>query len=63
MRDPNRIAKILALLGAGWYKVPDYRLGQIFENLKKYSGKEDLFYLEDAEFEKLLINYFDLEED
>ena len=59
-RDPNRIYKILSLLETGWSKVPDLRLGQIFENIKRYSGKEDLFYTEDEDFEQLIKGYFDL---
>ena len=63
MRDPNRIPYIMSLIAQGWQKVPDWRIGQIFENLKRYSGKDDLFYMEDDEFIQLLINYFDLDED
>ena len=63
MRDPNRIPYIMSLIAQGWQKVPDRRIGQIFENLKRYSGKDDLFYMEDDEFIQLLINYFDLDED
>lgn len=60
MRDAYRIVNLLTLFATGWSKVPDMRFGQIIENLKKYSGKDDLFYLEDDEMEKLIINYFDL---
>ena len=60
MRDPNRIPKLLKLLEEGWSKVPDWRLGQLFENLKRASGKSDLFYLEDEDLEQLVIDYFDL---
>lgn len=62
MRDPDRIIRIIQLLEKGWKKNPDLRLGQIFENLKRYSGKKDLFYLEDEETERLIMDYFDLEE-
>ena len=62
MRDPNRISKVLGLLKTGWSKVPDLRLGQIFENIKRYSDKADLFYLEDEDFEQLIKDYFDLED-
>lgn len=60
MRDKYRIVNLLTLFATGWSKVPDMRFGQIIENLKKYSGKEDLFYLEDDEMERLIIDYFDL---
>lgn len=62
MRDPNRIHNLLNLLKTGWAKVPDLRLGQIFENIKRYSGKQDLFYVEDDELEQLIKDYFDLED-
>lgn len=62
MRDINRIPKVLSLLEAGWSKAPDLRLGQIFENIKRYSGKADLFYIEDEDFEQLIKDYFDLED-
>lgn len=62
MRDPNRIPQILSLLEKGWKQVPDWRFCQIFENIKRYSGKDDLFYMEDNEFIQLLTDYFDLDE-
>lgn len=62
MRSPDRIPHIMSLIAQGWQKVPDWRMGQIFENLKKYSGKDDLFYMEDDEFAQLVIDYFDLEQ-
>ena len=61
-RDPERIPKILSLLEKGWKKNPDLRLGQIFENLKRYMQKEDLFYIEDEVIINELVNYFDLNE-
>ena len=61
-RDPERIPKILALLEKGWKKNPDLRLGQIFENLKRYMQKENLFYIEDEVIINELVNYFDLNE-
>ena len=61
MRNSNRIPYIMSLIAQGWQKNPDLRIGQIFENLKSYSGKEDLFYIEDDEFIQLIIDYFDLD--
>ena len=58
MRDPNRIPEFLALLQECWEKVPDWRFCQLIENLKRFSGKSDLFYLEDNDFEKILKEYF-----
>jgi uncharacterized protein YihD (DUF1040 family) len=62
MRNPDRIPYIVSLIAQGWQKTPDLRIGQIFENLKRYSGKDDLFYMEDDEFVRLIIDYFDLDE-
>ena len=62
MRDPNRINEIIWLLQLGWHKVPDWRLGQLFENLKRYIGVDDLFYVEDDVLKKKIIEYFDLDE-
>lgn len=62
MRDPNRIYEIISLIQAGWQKVPDMRFGQIFENLKRYIGIDDLFYIEDDRLKEMIIDYFDLED-
>ena len=62
-RDPNRIYHIINLLQKAWKKNPDWRLGQLFENLKNYAEKDDLFYIEDGMMEELIIDYFDLDED
>ena len=62
MRNPDRIPYIISLIAQGWQKVPDLRIGQIFENLKIYAKKDDLFYMEDDEFIQLIIDYFDLDE-
>jgi hypothetical protein len=58
VRDPNRIPEFLALMQKCWEKVPDWRFGQLIENIKRFSGKPDLFYLEDDDFEKILKEYF-----
>jgi hypothetical protein len=58
VRDPNRIPEFLALLQKCWERVPDWRFGQLIENFKRFSGKPDLFYIEDDEFEKILKEYF-----
>lgn len=61
MRDENRIPKIMALIEEVWKKVPDWRFGQLIENLKRYIGVQDLFYIEDDKLEEYIKNYFDLE--
>lgn len=60
MRDPNRIPEVLAILQQGWEKVPDWRLGQLIENLKRYIGIDDLFYIEDDELIEKIVDCFDL---
>ena len=62
MRDLNRIPEVLVMLQQGWEKVPDWRLGQLIENLKRYIGVDDLFYIEDDKMIEYIINFFDLEE-
>ena len=62
MRNPNRIYEILNLLQRGWEKVPDLRFGQLIENLKRYINIDDLFYIEDDEMTKKIVDFFDLEE-
>ena len=57
MRDPKRIPYILKLLYEGWKKTPDIRFGQLIENLKKYTGKNDLFYVEDDDLENYIKDY------
>lgn len=62
MRDLNRIQKIMTLLQWGWQKVPDWRFGQLIENLKRYIGVDDLFYVEDDKMIEKIIDFFDLDE-
>jgi uncharacterized protein YihD (DUF1040 family) len=62
MRDPNRINTILTLLQQGWAKVPDWRFGQLIENIKRYIVVDDLFYVEDDKLIEKIIDFFDLEE-
>ena len=47
MRDPNRIAHLLVLLGRLWKRNPDLRFAQIIEILKSKLGTDDMFYVED----------------
>ena len=42
-----------------WIKLPDWRFGQLIENIKSFSEKEDLYYMEDDEFEKLIQDFYD----
>lgn len=58
MRDISRISRILELIEYYWLKVPDWRLGQLFENVKTFSGKEDLFFIEDDKLMELFEEFF-----
>lgn len=52
MRDPNRIGPICDRLKAAWSTVPDWRLGQLMENLRRWllsAGGQDMFFIEDEE--------------
>ena len=60
MRDPKRIPYMLDLLEEGWSQMPDIRFGQLIENLKRYTGKEDLFYIEDEQMVEYIKDYFDI---
>lgn len=48
-RSPRRIVRTLEIIEKYWLQVPDWRLGQLIENVKRFSGKEDLFYVEDQD--------------
>ena len=50
------------MLQQGWEKVPDWRFGQLVENLRIYIGIDDLFYIEDDKMIEYIIDFFDLEE-
>jgi uncharacterized protein YihD (DUF1040 family) len=54
MRDPNRIAHLLVLLGRYWKLNSDLRFAQIIEILKSKLGTDDMFYVEDDDLIKLL---------
>lgn len=62
MRDPKRIPQMLELIQQGWEKVPDWRFGQLIENLRRYSGVGDLFYVEDDDMVEIITVLFGLEE-
>lgn len=54
MRDQNRIPKIIDLLEKVWKEVPDWRLGQLIENIARDIGWNDAYYMEDDDLEKEL---------
>lgn len=51
MRDKNRINRIMAKFTLLWEEMPDMRFCQLVSNL---TNKDDIFYVEDTEFEKKL---------
>ena len=54
MRDPKRIDRICDLLKILWKQVPDWRLGQLISNVIE---RQDPFYIEEEDMEKLLECY------
>lgn len=69
MRDPNRIPRVMQKIQTVWLGTPDLRFWQLmailkdryaidkFPERKTFEVKpDDLFYLEDEDFEKVLDN-------
>lgn len=69
MRDPNRISRVMQKIQTVWLGAPDLRFWQLmgilknryaidkFPERKTFEVKtDDLFYLEDEDFEKVLDN-------
>lgn len=69
MRDPNRIPRVMQKIQTVWLGTPDLRFWQLMAILKdryaidKFPERKtfevktnDLFYLEDEDFEKVLDN-------
>lgn len=56
MRGPKRIDDILDILKVIWKKYPDMRFFQLIESIESKTEKfKDLFYMEDDEIKKLLL--------
>ena len=63
MRDPKRISQMMNLIQRGWEEmVPDWRFGQLIENLKRHIDADDLFYIEDDKMMEVIAKFFGLEE-
>lgn len=60
MRDITRIPRMIKVIEDLWLRAPDMRFGQLIENLRDFSGYEDLFYLEDDSFEQLCKDFIDV---
>ena len=63
MRDPKRIPEFLAVVQKCWEKVPDWRFGQLIENLKRYIGSVDVFYIEDDKLIQHIKEFFQVDEE
>ena len=50
MRDPKRINRILKLIKKIWNENPNLRFCQLIDNVLRL--EEDIFYIEDEDFEK-----------
>lgn len=51
MRDPKRIRKFCNQIADIWESsCPDFRFGQLVENICSSGGIQELFYVEDEEF-------------
>lgn len=60
MRDPNRIDKFLTKFGEYWKQVPDWRFGQVVENvMRATSGTSQTFFIEDEDFLKNMKVFFE----
>ena len=62
MRDPNRIYKYCNKLAEIWSQVPDWRFGQLMENmlsarLQAVQNPNGFFYTEDEELFAFFENY------
>lgn len=62
MRDPNRIDPFLERLGKVWKQVPDWRFGQLIENV--FDSIDGMtFFMEDEEILKYFEKFLKTKED
>ena len=63
MRDPTRIKPFMAKLAHMWQqRAPDWRFGQFMSNFLGFVAcktKQDIFFIEESEMEKLLDEFFE----
>lgn len=57
MRDQKRITPLLTELSEQWKKFPDWRFGQLIENIKRFYGVDDLFFIEDDKMLELIKDF------
>lgn len=62
MREFDRIDRITNLFNKAWKEYPDLRFFQLVECFA-IQIKQDEYYLEDTEFEKMLKEFIEREED
>ncbi len=53
MRNVSRIPMLIKEIEDCWIRHPDWRFGQLIENIKSFSGIDDLFFIEDDEMAEL----------
>jgi uncharacterized protein YihD (DUF1040 family) len=58
MRDKKRIDIVLSKIKTIWEKYPDLRLGQLILNVVRDTNSHVLYYLEDDELLKKLIEEY-----
>lgn len=58
MRDPERIDKFCEELAAQWHKVPDWRFGQLIDNIL-FGTEKDIFFIEDDEMLETIKEFFE----
>lgn len=62
MRNPDRIKPFLETIGKCWTEVPDWRFGQLIENIKRQLQIPDLFFIEDDKLEEKLKELFEIKD-
>ena len=62
MRDPNRIDEFLDKLKEYWKQIPDWRFGQLIENVMRFANVDwpnRLFFIEDNDFIHYMNEFFE----
>ena len=61
MRDPERIDLFLKKFGELWKEVPDWRFGQLVDNVMDFAeheGAPNIFYIEEDDFQYYMDRFF-----
>lgn len=59
MRNPKRIDDFCEKLKEYWHKVPDWRFGQLINNIYRTYHLGDGFYVEDDKLLEFMADFFD----